>query len=565
MAITKTNNRMIDGSVVNVLDFIPIGKHAGIKAGTNTDDLSSYFQSAIETSKRVIIPKGTYHLNANINSKTILEGEGSQSTILKPYDENGAVFIYTFTAQQTPVYRFWDYHSEVINIKFTYKTTQKSGVGFAFGTADAETNSTNAQYANNVKFKSCYFEYLNKGVAFNHGNIGSEFYSCGFSSNKYGVYMLDYKYTLSSMHAGNKYFFGGEMSQNECAIYIHNVTDGFGAVAFNNVIFEQNHISSYVSTNRTYVPLTWYGCWYEKNGAQHPSSLGNVTIDSWTGTTRSDQTVAVRNLIFEGSNYRAVFRDSFFTDCLVSGSSISVLVDNCRVEDVSGFGGLPCEITTSNSTIEVISPESDGGFLKTENVITEGKPHTHNITINNNLVDGNSRWFLAKPRSSKISSYGPSLANATTFETQVDLGGGAFSLAGTVVSDGLIYGSCNQYSKTSFGTSAYVRVDNPSASISTTAGYYVFTLDFKRTLGNPLVSIWNRTSAYAHLNMKAPTLNKWYTFAGIAYSPSPQGLFLDLKGDGGDCTWLMSAYQIHRFDTLTQAQGFLESGAYVES
>jgi hypothetical protein len=46
--------------VVNVLDFIPSAYHAGIKARTDTHDLTTYIQAAIATGKAVYLPAGTY-------------------------------------------------------------------------------------------------------------------------------------------------------------------------------------------------------------------------------------------------------------------------------------------------------------------------------------------------------------------------------------------------------------------------------------------------------------------------------------------------------------------------
>ena len=550
---------------VNILDYIPSDKHAGIVAGTNTDDLSSYFEDAIETSKRVFIPKGNYHLNANINSKTILEGEGSKSTILRPYNESGAVFVYTFAAMQTPVYDFWDYHSEVSNIGFTTKTTSLLGIGFAFGTVSGETYTADAEYANNVKFKGCQFEQLNKGVAFNHGNIGSEFYSCGFSGNKYGVYMLDSKDSSTLMHAGCKYFYAGEMSSNECAVYVHNETDGYGALSFKDVIFEYNKISCYIyNSTRTFVPPVWDGCWFEGNGL-FTSGSTTVTIDSWSGATRSDQTLDARNLYIDGKNSKFVFRNSFFTDCKLSGTDQYVTVDNCRVENETGYLGRPSEVVDSRSTIEYINPNTNGGVDKSDNIITTGMPNIQDNQIGSSIFLSNSRWFNVAPRSSKLSSYGASLVTGISFETQVDLGGGSFTLAGSVVSDGRIYSNCNQYTRASFGSSEYVRVNSPSSVVTTTAGFYVFSFDFKRTQGNPSAYIWNRGTIKFIGQMTAPTLNRWYTFAGLGYSPGGQQIYLDFNGSNEDCTWLASAYQLHRFDTISEAQAFFKSGTYAES
>lgn len=553
---------------VNVLDYIPSDKHAGIKAGTNTDDLSSYFESAIETSKRVFVPKGTYHLNANINSKTILEGEGTASTFLKPYNESGAVFVYTFTAQQTPVYDFWDYHSEVSNICFTYKTTAKVGIGFAFGKTTVSAYTSNDEYANNVKFKGCFFKGLEKGVMFTFGNIGTEFYSCGFSSNKYGAYMLDGKGTGSLMHAGNKHFFGGEFSTNECAVYIHNTTDGFGEVTFNSTIFEYNRMACYIYNNqRTYAPLSWSGCWFEKNGTMETTSgQTQITIDSWTGTTRSDQTINHRTIQLEGLSSQLVFdKTGIFTDCKVDGNYHTVVATNCRVETEVGVGGADFEVVSDKSKIEIHNPITSGGIERADGVIVTGVPTimSEGAEIDNNAGRGKARDFRIVARGSKISNYGASLETSIPFETQVDTGSGSFNLTGSVVSDGLIYASCNEYTRTAFLSTQYTRVNG--SPITTTAGFYVYTFDFKRTLGNPKVHLWNRGTVQFSTTITAPSLNRWYTFGGIGYSPGSQSFYLDFSGDGTDCTWRMSAYQLHRFDSMVEAHSFLESKVYASS
>lgn len=64
MAITKTNNRMIDGSVVNVLDY---GASTTESAANNT----TYIQNAIDDNKSIYIPEGTYNVTGvEVTGKT---------------------------------------------------------------------------------------------------------------------------------------------------------------------------------------------------------------------------------------------------------------------------------------------------------------------------------------------------------------------------------------------------------------------------------------------------------------------------------------------------------------
>lgn len=79
MALTKSHNRMIEGSVVNVLDYIPQSEHAAIKAGTSTYDASSDIQTAIDARLGpVYVPPGTYVCESpiQIRHNTVLYGGG---------------------------------------------------------------------------------------------------------------------------------------------------------------------------------------------------------------------------------------------------------------------------------------------------------------------------------------------------------------------------------------------------------------------------------------------------------------------------------------------------------
>lgn len=66
MSLTKVNNRMIDGSVVNILDYIPASEHAAIKAGTSTYNASTDIQTAIQSGLVVFLPSGTYRVESTI-------------------------------------------------------------------------------------------------------------------------------------------------------------------------------------------------------------------------------------------------------------------------------------------------------------------------------------------------------------------------------------------------------------------------------------------------------------------------------------------------------------------
>jgi hypothetical protein len=546
--------------VVSVKDFGAVGD--GV-----TDDTAA-IQAAVNTGKRVYIPTGTYLCNVIITNRIILEGDGSSVSILKPYNTATAAITYRATGS------YWYYHSEVKGIGFNGIAT-KTGVGFAFGCTDPSLFAVPYHAAINVKFIGCHFLDLEKGVQFTFGNIGCEFYSCGFGFNKYGVYALNNKFGsppgTPAMHAGCHYFYSGEFNGNECGVYVHD-TFGGGAWTFNSTVFEYNAIAVYAYNGGKLqtAPFIFDGQWLEGNGvnmslgAPWPSSP-TVTIDAWSGSTRSDQTLNRRSFIFDGSVLRADFRScGVVGDIYLKAGSSSVIIDKCRTESTTGYGGGACTVETpESSVIHVKDAFTQDSIPVGDGIIASGRL----FNVSSTIGTGNySRWFITHRRGSKITSYGPARAMSATLTTSASTSG-SFPLTGTVVSDGQIYSQCNEFTRASFAGNQYTQLTNPASSITTTAGWYVFTVDVKVTAGAPMFNVWNRSTAQFARAMSVPALNKWYTLAAIGYSPGSQTLYLDFSGPTvtADCTWRVSAYQILRFDTLVEAQGFLESGAFVES
>jgi len=528
---------------VSVTDFGALGDNA-------TDDTTA-FNNAIATGKQVYVPAGTYLINATINNATIIYGDGSTASIVKPY--NTAIAAMTYKPNT-----HWTYHSEVRDLGFS--GSSMVGIGFTFGQTVPANYVIPNEYAGNVKFYGCRFTGLNKGIQFPFGNIGSEFYSCGFQNNKYGMYTLNNKFGGDVMHAGCKYFYAGEFSGNECAVYINNTADGLGAISFIDTIFEQNNIATYCyNTNNMITPVSFTNVWYEVNGAT--ASYPAVTIDLWTGSILTTQTLAARTVIIDGTLGQYTFDKSFFSDIYVKATKVSVLATNCRSENSLGFGGSSCTVDSSTSSIQLINPNTDGGFVKGNYISVSGLVRkTYTIGSNATFAAGNP--FNVAPRSAKQSIYGTSLAASVAF-TSPEVTSGTFALTGTSVADGEIYATCNEFTRAAFASSEYTRVN--TTVITTSAGWYVATFDVKVTAGAPKFYIWDRSTAVLASVISCPTLNKWYSFAAIGYSAGAQTLYLDTQGSGTDCTWRLSAYQIHRFDSYEEAQSFLANGVYADT
>ena len=353
-AINRPINEKLSDSV-SVLDFDA--------DPTGIADSSTAFSSAIGTGKAVYVPSGTYLINISITNRTVIYGDGSTASIVKPFNVAVAAMTYKYVDVA------WTYHSEIRDIGFNGLAT-RTGVGFTFGQTVPANFQTDDQYTRNVKFYGCYFYNLEKGIQFPYGNIGTEFYSCGFQSNFYGVYALNNKFGGDPMHAGNKYFYAGEMSGNNCAVYIDNSVDGFGAVSFTDTIVEGNYIGFYVNNSSGYMsnPVVFRNVWLEANGSLKG---GSTTIDSWSGSTKSTQTLTNKTIILAGINMFFSVNDSVFTDASITATNSVITVNNCRTEVSSGVnGGLTTVADTS--VLNLVNCQANYGLPQGKNVVLSG-------------------------------------------------------------------------------------------------------------------------------------------------------------------------------------------------
>ena len=539
MSLTKATYSMINAAPANVLDY-------GADP-TGVADSTAAFNLAIATLKKVYVPKGTYLVNATINNKTIIYGDGSSVSTLKPY--NTAIAALTYSLQVGD----WYYHSEIRDIGF--RGTSKVGVGFTFGQTVPSDYVSDDQFCHNVKFYGCYFAGLRKGVQFPFGNIGTEFYSCGWGGNYYGVYTMNNKFG-GTMHAGNKYFYAGYFGENDVAFYYNNTPDGSGGVSFYSSIFEGNKIAAYVyALAHPYAPIAFNDIWFETNGTYKG---GSTNVDVWSGTTVTPTSFTNRTVIVDGNNALVNFNGGFLTDINIVATNSRVTMTNARVENSTGVNGGPFTVEASSMLHSINSYTSNGS--NAAGLVATGMFSPGNFLMNPNATT--SRAITVTPRNSKIANYGPSRIASEPF-TSAKTTGGALSLVGTVVSDGVIYSTCNEWTRAAMTTSEAVFVSTTNAL--TVVGYwYVATVDVKKTAGAPTFAIDDQ-SANILASLTIPTSNTWYTIAAIGKADSASTISLWTTGSNATCTWRLSAFQIHQFSTQLEAQNFLMSCAYAES
>ena len=539
---------------VSVLDF-------GAKGDGSTND-SVAISNAIATQLNVYFPKGTYLCNVTINNRTILYGDGSTASIIKPYSSSTPAMTYAFAAMSTPSpLSYWNYHSEVRNLGFWGNGSSSGEIGFSFGSSGPATYLSNAEYANNVQFYNCFFFKLTKGVQFPFGNIGSAFYSCGFQSCYYGVYLLDNKSgSGSGMHAGNKYFYNGEFSNNVCAVYLDNKTDGFGGLSFTDVIFEYNYLVAYLNNTKAddSLPIQFKDCWNEGNGIAGGFST-TVAVDLWTGNVVTTQYLSTNYPWVINNNQTIIDGGNVYGINLTSDES-RVYVTNSITETVVGYGGTPCAVTYANSRIYFEKCASYSGFGGTPKAICYGVNYNkETLATATSLASGRLNYL---PLSYSVQTTGYALiANglSVTFLTAQVYTGTTGGTA-TQVSDSIKYATCNQFTYNFTATSQYIW---PTASVLTTAvGWYVYTFDIKVSAGTPQFLIGDLGSNVLG-TISVPTDNLWHTVGGVAYVSSAVSIKLATGGVVSNCTWYISAYQIKYFQSESDAQEFLASRTYL--
>lgn len=550
--------------------------------GDGVADDTAAIQAAIISGKQVFFPSGTYLCNVYMGN-TILFGEGSILSIIKPY--NTAVAAVT-VVQSTP---YWSSQKEIRNIGFAGIGT-RLGVGVAFGitditainyasgyTSDNPNNATGTygfpyiQTAQSVKFYGCRFSNLNKGVSWSAGNIGSELYSCSFFDCKYGAYMLDNKGGGAPMQSGCKSFYGGEMNTCDVAVYSNNQLVTNGQIKFDSVIFEQNKIAFYFyETNNNasgVTPFVFSNLWIEANGAYFG---GTVSVDTYTGSTttlvKSTTTISAATFWFEGGESSYRIDNSFVGDIRVTGQKTNVLLDSCVVETTSGYGGGDIVVTyPDTSTVAINNCKTTRGVgVKPGTCVKLLHGLSGSDTINNNPTLSSGRaWAIENPISFASNGYRKYLATSLDFTSSITTTG-SYALVGSVVSDGILFETCNEFTRANMAAIEYV---SPSSTVNTTAGFYVTTCCVKLISGSVSVGVWDLANNQLYQGQTLTELNKWITIGSLGYASGVQALNLQFGGTGyvGNTTWRVSQYQLLRFDTRKEAEDYLYSRCYCQT
>lgn len=519
------------------------------------DSTAAFVAAAALGGGRIYVGPGTWAINWVVTSKIIIEGAGSNSTFIKPFNTATAAITYRSSSP------FWTYHSEVRNLCFL--GTAKVGVGFTFGRTDPNTYVTGDEYFNNVKFYGVRFQGLRKGVQFPAGNIGSDFYSCNWTANYYGVYGLNNKFGGDQMHAGNKYFYAGEFNSNDCAVYMHNTADGLYGFAFNGTIFEQNKIAGYFYSTSTFVPASFTATGAEVNGTLLG---GSTSLDQWAGSVNTPALFTNRSWIFDGTWCDAVFdKSGLVTDINLIAEGTEIAVENSRVERAAGFGGAENTIVSNTSRIAMRQVVSAGGPPVATRCVADGRIRF----ISTSASDAGRRWVRVPNRATKMTAYGGEGLRQTftgaSGTVNTTLGG--FTMASVSVVDGDLYANCSEYTIPA-GTAGQFTIVPFTGSLAGVIGKWVVASVRVKSISGAvprlLVGDLGPNQVFDAVG-SAPEAGVWTTIVGICAMQAATGIGMQIGGDTVTGVFRLSAAQIRGFATRREAEDFMNSGVFVEN
>lgn len=538
-------------------------KHFNARGDGATDD-STAVQKAIDSGASIIeMPAGTYLCNVEIPTRVTVIGASNNFTTLKPYDNDVACF------NQTAAIPFWTYASKYINLRFTSQatgaqyigkqvgTTVVGGVGFTFGKTNPADYETDDEYANNAVFDGCYFYNLEKGVQHPAGNIGTTFYNCGWQLNKYGVYCLDSKFgSPGIMHAGNKYWYEGEFSANECAVYIDGEIYGAAVFVLNNTLFQFNSIAFYM---RTLIggSMTLNEVYFENNGEVNGAySPATVVLDNWSEQTRTTATYDKHTFIIEGNDWNIkAHRGGLYGDISMPDATNSqFLIEGANVERSAGVLGGECDVGDTSVISVKDCPFTISGPFVTPNCISN-TPYLFFKNQANNYTQSSSRWWIGRIARS-VRGGSPVVSNQ--FDTLQAMAGFSNSL---VTDDTAPLGVCNRYTRNPFTNAEYGSPPNCNLP-STDDAWYTVVLNIKVVTGSLFVYVWQFGLDQVYHSATVPENGKWFTIYSIVKCSAGQQFKLDFRGNDVNTTFDVGGYQVCRFDSEIEAAKFLNDGVF---
>ena len=400
MALTEVHNRMIEGSVANVIDY-------GATGDGSTDDTAA-IQLALNSGKStVFFPAGTYVTsNLDLPVKIAIKGEGYRRSIIKPDTGIRAIFVKGGTVAAT--------------------TTDHLITGLSF-------QDFRIVCYNRVSFlrvEECAFERVSAGLYAAFSSVDSTPYGgettlvenlevdqCRFFNTEYGV---DFTQQYVNISIQNSYFkniaqkaiyFGSNSSSltQRNALIVNNTIESVGAGATSSYIAGILGFGDDISVSNNYLYDIKNSAYWEVDGIY--IKAGRCTIE---------------DNISVNAGYRSAIQTKAL-DPNGSSESETILIQNNQIfydatgtGTTSGFSGAFSGVT--------------GNFYGGINVVN------YNATIKGNMITGAGYGIYA------VNSYTPWLYENLTIENNIinkNRGSFAVFITGAINNLNIIVNSAN--------------------------------------------------------------------------------------------------------------------------
>ena len=504
--------------------------------GDGKQDDSKAIQKAFNIGESIYFPPGQYKFNAVIKKHFEIEGNGGNTYFL-PFNLDIPIIKYE---TKNP---YWTYSSSIANVGF--KSVNKKGIAISFGENKFENKNTYDEYVGNVTFRNVLFEGFNQAILFPYGNIGSNFYSCSFQQNNYGVYSLDNKMKGDVMHAGNKYFYASEFDSNDVAVYFNNSTEGFGGVSFMDCIFQYNTVNGYFYSNNTFTPVSFQNCWDE----QKESRAEKVSIDQYKGNNKTSKYYKPASYIFEGKSSSYIFIGGRLGNINIFGDNIVVNSYSSKFESKKSANSGE-SLISGQSYLNLFYPTTDQGIQVSDGIQVKGFPLFTETALTVTHYNPEARYFPFDNKN--INSSIPEWFSVN-FNKPVSLSG-AFNPLPPVLEKNN-YASSNLIKLNFTKPQTYIAVNESNKKF--TKGFYFFTVKMKVNKGKPMVNIWDRNKN--QFLRFAPILDgEYHSYGGYGYLTTDADLLLDINSqDNSPVELNLESYKVFRFDSFNAIQKFL--------
>lgn len=252
-----------EGGAVSILRYIPVSKWAGIAAGSNTDDLTAYYATALANAKSLYFPPGTYYGTfdlSGLRGRTIC-GAGRDVTTLKNYGATTPVFKLDNTASDCKMNNI-----AALRIANRDSATYTTVDGIAIDGTDTNENDFHT-------FTQLEITGVRHGIRFGNRSVWNTFrdvhvYSC----------INDGLHVDTSQNISEQKFVQCRFGQNGSygAQITKSAGDLFSGWSFDTCTFEKNRLCGMRFSGASGIEgLSLHTCYFEENTIA--TSAGSVT------------------------------------------------------------------------------------------------------------------------------------------------------------------------------------------------------------------------------------------------------------------------------------------------